>query len=381
MTLDREALEDVRRALRQTLNRFDPEYWRRIDADRAFPTEMFETMGAAGYFGTLIAAEDGGSGAGGAVASIVVEEINRSGGDAACVNAQMAICGTLARDGSDEQRARYLPQIASGALRMLTVAATEPDSGADMSDLNSSARREGNDWILDANKVLISLAEHTRLMIVLVKTDSGPTLFLLDTDEVGDALEIQPIEMITNRMTTSLFIDGLRVPDSARLGDVGAGLSCLMKGFALRRVLAAAESIGSARFLLDRSLEHAKTRVTFSRPIGQNQGVQYPLTRAYADVEAADLMRWDALRLIEAGDPGAAGRSALAKILASEAAWDTARAALTTFGGWGLAPEYHVERKLRELTIFVFNNLLTSYVAERVLGLPKAFGTERKPSS
>jgi len=373
MTADRDDLQDVRRALRQALKRFDPDYWRGIDAARSFPTELFETMGAAGYFGTLIDADAGGSGAGGSVASLVVEEINRSGGDAACVNAQMSICGTLARDGSDEQRTRYLPDIASGKLRMLTVAATEPDSGADMSDLHSSARRDGSDWIIEAKKVLISLAEHTRLMIVLVRTDDGPTLFLLDTDEVGDQITIQPVEMITNRMTTTLFIDGLRVPDSMRLGEVGDGLKCLMKGFSLRRVLAAAESIGSARFLFDRSLEHAKTRVTFNRPIGQNQGVQYPLARAYADLEAADLMRWDALRLIDAGDDGAAGRSALAKILASEAAWKMARAALTTFGGWGLAPEYHVERKLRELTVFVFNNLLTSYVAERVLGLPKAF--------
>jgi acyl-CoA dehydrogenase len=179
--------------------------------------------------------------------------------------------------------------------------------------------------------------------------------------------------MITNRLTTSVFIDDLRVPDSARLGPVGGGLKCLMKGFAPRRVLAAAEALGNARFMLDRSLLHAKERETFGRPIGQNQGVQYPLTRAYASVEAADLMRWDALRLIEADDPGASGRSALAKILASEAAWETARAALTTFGGWALSADYHIERKLRDTTVFVFNNLLLSYVAERVLGLPKAY--------
>ena len=179
--------------------------------------------------------------------------------------------------------------------------------------------------------------------------------------------------MITNRMTTSVFIDDLRVPDSMRLGPVGGGLKCLVKGFAPRRVFAAAESIGNARFMLDRAFEHAKERVTFGRQIGANQGVQYPLTRAYASVEAADLMRWDALRLIAAGDPGASGRSALAKILASEAAWETARAALTTFGGWALAGDYHVERKLRDTTVFVFNNLLLSYVSDRVLGLPKAY--------
>jgi len=306
---------------------------------------------------------------------VVVEEINRAGGDAACINAQMTICTALVRDGTDEQRARYLPGIASGEIRCLCVAATEPDSGADMKHLQSTARRDGDDWVIDARKVLISLAEHTRLMMVLAQSDEGPTLFLLDLDEVRDAVEIHPLELITNRMTTTLFIDNLRVPDSSRLGPVGKGLPTLMKGFAPRRVMAAAESIGSARFLLERSVEHAKTRVTFGRPIGQNQGVQYPLAQAYAKVEAADLMRWDALRLITEGATAAeaSGRSALAKVLASEAAWETARAALTTFGGWGLSSEYHVERKLRELTVFVFNNLLWSYVAERVLDLPKAY--------
>jgi acyl-CoA dehydrogenase len=343
-----------------------------MDSQRAFPVKAFETIGEAGYFGTLIPVEYGGSDAGPAVASVVVEEINRAGGDAASINAQMTICGTLLRDGTDEQRA-HLPKIASGETRCLCVAATEPDSGADMKTLQSTAKRDGDDWLLDARKVLISLAEHTRLMMVLAQSDEGPTLFLLDLEEVGDAIEIQPIELITNRMTTTLFIDALRVPDSTRVGPVGKGLQTLMKGFAPRRVMAAAESIGSARFLLDRSIEHAKTRVTFNRPIGQNQGVQYPLAQAYAKVEAADLMRWDALRHIAEGSADASGRSALAKVLASEAAWETARAALTTFGGWGLSSEYHVERKLRELTVFVFNNLLWSYVAERVLKLPKAY--------
>ena len=366
-------LDEIRSALRTTLKPFGPDYWRECDATRSFPDRFFATMGEAGYFGTLIPETYGGVDAGFATGSVVIEEINRAGGDATTINAQMTICGTLLRDGNDEQRQRFLPGVVSGDIRFLTVAATEPDSGADMSDLQSSAERDGEHWILTAKKVLISLAEHTRLMILLVQSDEGPTLFLLDLDEVRDAIEIRPVELIANRMTTLLFIDGLRVPDSARLGPVGQGLSCLMKGFAPRRVFAASEAIGNARFLLERSLEHAKTRSTFKRLIGQNQGVQYPLTKAYGDVEAADLMRWDALRLIEAHSPDAGGRSALAKILASEAAWDTARAALTTFGGWGLAGEYHVERKLRESTVFVFNNLLLSYVAQRVLGLPKAY--------
>lgn len=368
---DRPDLLPVRDSLRRILSRFGPEYWRTCDTDRAFPTDFMAVMAEAGYLGVLIPEAHGGLDLGPSVASLIVEEINQSGGDGAVVNAQMAICGTVVRDGTDEQRA-YLPGIADGSTRLLTVAATEPDSGADMSRLESVAKRQGDDWIIDARKVFISLAEHTDLMMLLVRTEDGPTLFLLDLRELGKSIEIRPVDLIANRLTTMLFIDGLRVPDRLRLGPVGGGLRCLMKGFAPRRVLAAAESIGNARFFLSRSVAHAIERRTFDRPIGQNQGVQYPIAQAYAKVEAADLMRWDAVRRLESGQD-AGGRSALAKILASEAAWESARAALTTFGGWGLASEVHVERKLRDATIFVFNNMLLSYVAEKVLGMPKAF--------
>ncbi len=364
--------ERIRQAVRRILSGFGPEYWRSLDAAREFPSAFVEVMSAGGYAGVLIPEAYGGLDLGPGVASVVVEEINRAGGDAAVINAQMALSGVLVRDGSKRQRERYLRPIASGELRLLTVAATEPDSGADMSRLRSTARRDGKGWVIDANKVFSSLAEHTRLLILLVRTEQGPTLFLLDLQEVGDSVELHPIQMIANRLTTTLFIDGLRVPDSARLGPVGGGLGCLMKGFAVRRVLAAAESIGNARFFLDRALKHAKTRETFGRPIGQNQGVQYPLAAAHARVEAADLMRWDAADRIERGQD-AGGRSALAKVLASEAAWEAGRAALVSFGGWGLAAEYDIERKLRDASVFVFNNMLLSYISENVLGLPKAF--------
>ncbi|MFO0567444.1 MAG: acyl-CoA dehydrogenase family protein [Polyangiaceae bacterium] len=362
----------VRKSIRDICQRFGPEYWRKTDDERAYPAEFMQVVGEAGFFGTLIAEKYGGLGLGAATASIVVEEINRAGGDAATINAQMAICGTLERVGTEEQKQRYLPGVASGAVRFLTVAATEPDSGADMSHLTSTARRDGGDWILDAKKVLISLAEQTDVMILLVQTEEGPTTFLLDMAEHRSRIELHPIELVANRHTTTLFIDGLRVPDSTRLGKAGGGLRGLMGGFSVRRILAAAESIGNARFFLDRSLEHAKTRRTFDRFIGQNQGVQYPIAQAYARTEAADLMRWDAVRTVDANQDAGA-RSALAKVLASEAAWEAARTALTTFGGWGLAGEYHLERKLRDATVFVFNNMLLTYVAERVLGLPKAF--------
>jgi len=364
------AADEVRAALSPALQRFDPDYWREQDAAKTFPTEFFDTIGEAGYFGTFIPEEYGGLDAGARVAAVLVEEINRAGGDAASINAQMAICRTLVLHGTEEQKQKYLPGVASGDIRFLTVAATEPDSGANMTELASTARRDGDDWVINAGKILISFAKHTRLLILLARADEGTTLFLLDLDEVGDKVEMHPIDLVAHRMTSSLFIDDLRVPDSTRIGPVGGGLPCLMKGFVIRRVLAASEAIGNARFLLDRSIEYAKTRKTFGELIGVNQGIQYPLVQAYAKVEAADLIRWDVLDLVDRGED-AVPRSAMAKVLASEAAWETSRAALTTFGGWGLASEYHVERKLREGTVYVFNNLLMNLIADRALGLPK----------
>lgn len=365
------ALDEVRAAIAPVMQRFGPDYWREKDTQKAFPTEFFETIGLAGYFGTFIPERYGGVDAGARVASVLVEEINRAGGDAASINAQMAICRTLVLHGTEAQKKQYLPGVASGDIRFLTVAATEPDSGANMNELASSARRDGDHWVLDASKVLISFAAHTRLMILLARADEGTTLFLLDLDEVGDQVEMHPIDMVAHRMTSSLFIDELRVPDTMRIGPVGEGLRCLMQGFVIRRVLAAAEAIGNARFLLDQSIEYAKTRKTFDQLIGVNQGIQYPLVQAHMKVEAADLMRWDVLDLVDAGQD-AVPRSAMAKVLASEAAWETTRAALTTFGGWALASEYHVERKLREGTVYVFNNLLMNLIADRALGLPKS---------
>lgn len=365
-------LAEIRQQVRRWMERFPPDYWRRVDKDQSFPTDFFLGAAEQGYFGTLLPTELGGSHAGPAVASVLIEEINRCGGDATVLNAQMAICGTILRDGSEAQRNRYLPGVASGEVRCLAVAATEPDSGADMRTLKSSGRRDGDDWILTAQKVFISLAEHTRLILLLVQTPEGPTVFLLDREECDDRIELQPVDMVVNRLTTSLFVDELRVPDSSRVGAPGKGLQCLMKGFAARRIFAAAECIGNARFLLDRALEHAKQRVVFDRVIGSNQGVQYPLAQAFARVEAADLMRWDALAMLASGAE-AGPRSAMAKLLASEACWETGRAAMTTFGGWALAGELHVERKLRESMVFVFNNMLWSHLAEHGLGLPKAF--------
>lgn len=370
--VDPDAIEGARQSVRKLMGGFGPDYWAQQDRSRAFPTAFFEAAGEAGFFGTLIPEAYGGAGAGVALASVVVEEVNRAGGDSAALNAQMSICGTVARSGNEAQRA-LLPAVARGEVKLLTVAATEPDSGTDMSALQSTAKRDGDTWVVDAKKVFISMAEHTDWMLLLVRAAEGPTLFLLKPGELGAAMEVRPVEMVTNRMTTMLYLDGARVPDSARVGEVGKGLECLMQGFVPRRILAAAECLGNARFLLDVSLPHARERVTFDRPIGQNQGVQYPLAQAYTKVEAADLMRWDAVAAAGRDDPGAGGRSAMAKVLASEAAWETARVAMATFGGWGLASEYHIERKLRDSTVYIFNNMLLSYISQRVLDLPKSF--------
>lgn len=369
---DTNALEGVRTSVRKMMRDFGPDYWSAQDKAASFPTAFFQAAGEAGFFGTLLPEAYGGADAGVAAASVLVEEVNRAGGDAATLNAQMSICGTLLRSGSDAQK-RLLPDIAAGRVKLLAVAATEPDSGTDMSALQSTATRDGDSWVIEAKKVFISMAEHTDWMFLLVRAAEGPTLFLIEPQSLGDALEVHPVDMVTNRMTTTLFLDGARVPDSARIGEVGKGLECLMQGFVPRRILAAAECLGNARFLLDIALEHARTRVTFNRPIGQNQGVQYPLAQAYTRVEAADLMRWDAVGAANRMDPGASGRSAMAKVLASEAAWETARAAMATFGGWGLSREYHVERKLRDSTVYIFNNMLLSMIAQRVLDLPKSF--------
>ena len=367
-----ERFQSLRDTVRRAMGDFPPTYWLENDQRGTFPAAFFEMAAAAGFLGALIDREYGGSAAGPAAASVIVEEVNRAGGDATSLNAQMTICGSILRGGTERQKRRYLPRVANGSLKFLSVAATEPDSGADMSALKSTSRLDGDDWVLNASKVFISMAEHTDAFILLTKSAAGPTLFVLDLEQVGDAVDVRPIATITNRMTTSLFIEDLRVPDACRLGEEGNGTAILGRGFALRRCMAAAECVGNARFLLERSLENVRTRCTFGRPIGQNQGVQYPLATAYTHVEAADLMRWDALARIEAGEDADA-RSALAKLLASEAAWETVRAAMTGFGGWGLAEEVHIERKLRENTVFLFNNMLLSYVAERVLNLPKAF--------
>lgn len=370
MMEDTHEVASVREHVRRLVRKWDADYFRDCDRERSFAEDFFAAFGGAGYFGALLPEALGGSGAGLAVASVIIEEINRAGGDAAAVNAQMSICGALARDGTPEQK-RLLPAVAAGRLRMLSVAATEPDSGAEMSTLSSRARREGTDWVIDARKVLISLAEHTEMLLLLARAEAGPTLFLVDLRDEAQrkAVEIRPIELIANRMTTTVFVDQLRLSDAARVGEVGEGLACLMKGFATRRILASSECIGNARFLLERAVRHATERKLESTPLGAHQAVSHPLAKAYAKVEAADLMRWDAIAQVQAGADGDA-RSALAKLLASEAAWEAAQAALACFGGWGLSSEYHVERKLRESTVFVFNNLLYNVVATRVLGLP-----------
>jgi len=361
---------EVREFLREELADMTPR--ERAHTWQGFDAGFSRKLGEKGWIGMTWPREYGGQERSVLERYVLLEELLAAGAPVAAHWIADRQSGTLLlRFGREDVRRRYLPAMARGEL-FCCIGMSEPNSGSDLASIRTRATRVDGGWKVNGSKLWTTNADKAHLMIALVRTSEGPTLFLLELDEVRPHLEIRPIELIANRHTTTLFIDGLRVPDSARLGPVGGGLRCLMDGFPLRRVLAAAESLGNARFFLERSIEHARTRSTFGRLIGQNQGVQYPIAQVYGRIEAADLMRWDAVRLIEQGAE-AGGRSALAKILASEAAWEAGRVALTTFGGWGLAGEYHVERKLRDAAVFVFNNMLLSYVAERVLGLPKAF--------
>ncbi len=388
MTLmDRPAMstsfQDIRDAVRALCASFPPEYHRKVDEKRGYPQEFVEALTKAGWLAAMIPDDYGGPGQGLTEASVIMEEINRAGGNSGACHGQMYNMGTLLRHGSAEQKARYLPPIASGELRLQSMGVTEPGTGTDTTRIKTTAIRKGDRYIVNGQKVWISRVQHSDLMILLARTTPldqvrkkslGMSIFIVDLkDAIGSGMAVKPIMNMVNHETNELFFDNLEIPAENLIGEEGMGFRYILDGLNAERTLIAAECIGDGHWFIDKVTEYAKEREVFGRPIGQNQGVQFPIAEAKIELEAADLMRWDALRLIKQDSPEANGRSALAKILASEAGWETARAALTTFGGWGLANEYHVERKLRESTVFVFNNLLLSDVAQRVVGLPKAY--------
>jgi acyl-CoA dehydrogenase len=379
--------EEIRRAVREVCNNFAGEYWQKLDREAGYPTEFVKALTDGGWLGALIPEEYGGTGLGLLEASLILEEINRSPGNAGVCHAQMYIMGTLLRHGSEEQKRAFLPEIASGELRLQAFGVTEPTAGSDTTRLQTFARREKDHYVVNGQKVWISRAEHSDLMLLLVRTTppekvtkktEGLSTLLVDLREARDkGLTIRPIRTMMNHHSCELFFDNLEVPRENLIGEEGQGFRYLLDGLNAERILIAAECIGDARWFLSTASDYARERVVFGRPIGQNQGVQFPLTRAWGHTEAADLVRFRAAARFDAGESVGADAN-LAKLLAADASWEAANAAIQTFGGYGFAAEYDVERKFRETRLYqvapVSTNLILTYLAERVLGLPRSYG-------
>jgi alkylation response protein AidB-like acyl-CoA dehydrogenase len=375
----------LRDAVRGLCRKYPDEYWRGLDEARAYPEAFVRELTASGYLGCLIPEAYGGAGLGLAEASAVLEEINRSGGNAAACHAQMYTMGTLLRHGSDAQKRRYLPGIARGELRLQAFAVTEPDAGSDTTRISTTAERRGDRYLVHGKKIFISRVQHSDLMILLARTTpreqvarktDGLSVFLVDLRDAGERLRVRPVATMINHETNELFFDGLEVPLENRIGEEGRGFGYILSGMNAERILLASESIGDARYFLERASEYARQRVVFGRPIGQNQGVQFPLARAYIATQGATALRDRAASLYDAGAlPGAEAN--MCKYAASEAAWEAANAAMTTFGGYGMAVEFGIERKFREARLYlvapVANDLVLAHVAEHVLGLPRSF--------
>ncbi|MBI3048381.1 MAG: acyl-CoA/acyl-ACP dehydrogenase [Acidobacteria bacterium] len=382
--------EELHRSLRQSIReisaRFPDAYWRKLDEERAYPEAFVRALTEAGFLAALIPAEYGGSGLGIAEAAIILEEINRCGGNAAACHAQMYIMGSLLRHGSEAQKRTYLPAIAGGTLRLQAFGVSEPTTGSDTTQLKTMAVRQGDHYVVTGQKVWISRAEYSDLMLLMVRTTpieqvtkrtEGLSMLLVDMREaVGRGLTIRPIRTMMNHATTELFFDGLKVPVGNLIGEEGKGFRYLLDGLNAERILIAAECVGDGRWFVERATRYAKERVVFGRPIGQNQGVQFPIARAHVNVEAADLMRLRAAELFDRGEPCGAEAN-MAKLLAADASWEAANVAVQTYGGFGFAEEYDVERKFRETRLYqvapISTNLILSYVAEHVLGLPRSY--------
>jgi acyl-CoA dehydrogenase len=383
---DADLHRDLRAGVRELCRSFPDAYWRELDARRAYPDDFVKALTDAGYLAALIPEEYGGSGLGVAEASVILEEINRSGGNAGACHAQMYTMGTLLRHGSEAQKRAYLPLIARGELRLQAFGVSEPTTGSDTTQLKTMAVRKGNTYVVRGQKIWISRAEHSDLLLLIVRTTpvdqvkkrtDGLSVLLVDLRQaVGHGLTIRPIRTMMNHATTELFFDDLEVPADALVGQEGSGFRYLLDGLNAERILIAAECVGDGRWFVDRATRYATDRVVFGRPIGQNQGVQFPIARAHVNVEAADLMRIRAAELFDRGEP-CGGEANMAKLLAADASWEAANAAVQTFGGFGFAEDYDVERKFRETRLYqvapISTNLILAYVAEHVLGLPRSY--------
>ena len=379
---------EIRDAVRDLCRQYPDAYFRAIDAERAYPEAFVEALTKAGWLAAMIPQQYGGSGLGLAEASVIMEEINRCGGNAGACHGQMYNMGTLLRHGSEVQKQRYLPKIASGELRLQSMAVTEPGTGTDTTKIRTTAVRKagGDRYVVDGQKVWISRVQHSDLMILLARTTplaelkkkaDGMSIFIVDLREaVGHGLTVRPIPNMVNHETNELFFEDLEIPAENLIGVEGQGFRYILDGLNAERTLIAAECIGDGHWFVERVAKYAKERVVFGRPIGQNQGVQFPIAEAHIEVAAADLMRWKACDLFDAHEPCGAEAN-MAKYLAAKASWEAANACLQFHGGFGFAAEYDVERKFRETRLYqvapISTNLILSYVAEHVLGLPRSF--------
>jgi len=378
--------QDIRDAVRDLCATFPAEYHRKVDMERGYPEAFVDALTRAGWLAAMIPEEFGGSGLGLTEASVIMEEINRSGGNSGACHGQMYNMGTLLRHGSDAQKQEYLPRIARGELRLQSMGVTEPSTGTDTTKIRTTAVKKGDRYVINGQKVWISRVQHSDLMILLARTTPieqvtrkslGMSIFIVDLrDAIGKGMEVKPIPNMVNHETNELFFDNLEIPAENLIGEEGMGFRYILDGLNAERTLIAAECIGDGYWFIDKVTAYAKERVVFGRPIGQNQGVQFPIAESFIEIEAANLMRFDACRRFDAGQECGA-QANMAKYLAAKASWEAANACIQFHGGFGFATEYDVERKFRETRLYqvapISTNLILSYVAEHMLGLPRSF--------
>ena len=378
--------EEYRRAVRELCSQFGSTYWQEIEQRAGYPEAFVKALTDAGWLAALIPEQYGGGGLSVTEASVILEEINRSGANSGACHAQMYIMGALLRHGSDAQKQKYLPAIASGELRLQSFAVTEPTTGTDTTKIRTFATRQGNRYIVNGQKVWISRVQHSDLMLLLARTTplpdvkkktEGLSIFLVELNGQGSpGMSVRPIRNMVNHETNEVFFDSFEIPAENLIGQEGQGFRYILDGMNAERILIAAECIGDGYWFIDKARTYASERTVFDRPIGKNQGIQFPIARAYANVRAADLMRYEAARLFDDGKPSGAEAN-LAKLLAADASWEAANACLQTFGGFGFAAEYDVERKFRETRLYqvapISTNLILSYIGEHVLEMPRSF--------
>ena len=378
-------LNAIRTAVRELCAKYDGAYWREMDRDRAYPEAFVKEMTDAGWLAALIPEQYGGGGMSVTESAVVLEEVNRSGGLAAACHAQMYTMGTLLNHGSDEQRQRFLPGIASGQTRLQAFGITEPNAGSETTRIETTAVKKGDHYVVNGQKIFISRVQQSDLMLLLARTTpydelddktKGLSAFIVDLRDAGDRLKVEPIDLMFNQHTNQLFFDDLQVPAENLIGEEGMGFRYVIDSWNVERIMIASEAIGDGYWFVDKASSYANTREVFGRAIGTNQGVQFPISQAYAHVRAADLMRFDAAGRFDRGEPCGAEAN-MAKLLASEASWEAANVCLNTHGGYGFAVEYDVERKFRETRLYITapvnNNLVLAFLGQNVLGMPKSY--------